>query len=121
MKKKRSTALLISAILGVAYSLYLIAYFSGVIGGSESESEALGAGIATALVTPHMVCVVIAAIFNVLGWVNNKRNFALVGAILYCVSAVLFLVYAMFVLPSIILSFVGFTRLKKIIAENAVA
>lgn len=120
MKKKKSTALLISMILGVGYSLYLIAYFAGVMGGSKSGAEAVGATLATALVTPHMACVVVAAIFNVVGWMNNKRGFALTGAILYCVAGVLFLPYILFVIPSLILSFVGFARLKKITSDSTV-
>lgn len=118
MKKKKSTALLISAIIGIGYSIYLVVYFAGVIGGSGNEAEAIGGSIATALVTPHMICVIIAAIFNTLGWANNKRGFALVGAILYCVAAALFVLYAMFLIPSIILSFVGFANLKKINAMD---
>ena len=113
-KKKRSITLIISAILGVAYSIYIISYFSNAMFGSDSTSEAIGGAIATALVTPHMVCVVIAAIFNVIACIGNKRAFALVGAILYCVGAVMFLLYAMFLIPSIILSFVGYAQLGKI-------
>lgn len=113
-KKKRSWALLISALLGVAYSIYIVSYFSGAVTGTQTGSEAVGGAIATALVTPHMICVVIAAIFNSIAALANKRGFALVGAILYCVAAVMFLMYAPFVLPSIILSFIGYARLGKI-------
>ena len=62
---------------------------------------------------PHMICAVLAAIFNVLGWTMSSRGFALTGAILYAVAAVLFPLYAMFVLIQMILSFVGFAKLKK--------
>ncbi len=112
-KKKKSVALIISAALGVLYSIYIISYFSGAVGGASSGSEALGGAIATALATPHMICVVIAAIFNVIAALTNKRGFALTGAILYCVGAVLFLMYGMFVVPSIILSFIGYAKLRK--------
>lgn len=119
MKKKRSTALLISAIIGCLYGVYLISYFSGTMFGAEDGAEAVGGALATALVTPHMICVILAAIFNVVGWFSNKKGFALTGAILYCVGAVIFLLYAMFLLPSIILSFVGLARLGKIIEYNS--
>ena len=118
-KKKRSVALTISAILGVIYSIYIISYFSKAMLGSGSTAEAVGGALATALVTPHMVCAVIGAIFNVIAAIGNKRAFALVGAILYCVGAVIFLLYAAFLIPSIILSFVGYARLKKINKENS--
>jgi len=118
-KKKRSVALIISAILGVAYSVYIISYFSKAMLGSGSTAEAIGGALATALVTPHMVCAVVGAIFNVIAAIGNKRAFALVGAILYCVGALVFLLYAAFLVPSIILSFVRYARLKKINKENS--
>ncbi len=118
-KKKRSICLLISAILGVVYAIYLVSYFGGSVGTAGSSSEALGAGLATALVMPHMVCAALAAVFNVLGWAMNHRAFALVGAILYTVALVLFPMYFMFVVVQMILSYIGFAQLKKIKAANA--
>lgn len=117
MKSKHSKALLISGILGAIYSIYLICYFTGAIGGSEG-AEQVGAAMATALVTPHMILVVLATIFNWVGYFTNKRGFALTGGILYSVSGVMFLIYIMFVIPSIVLSFVGYANLKKINKES---
>ncbi|GAA0731988.1 hypothetical protein [Clostridium oceanicum] len=108
---KKSKALIISAVLGIAYSIYLITYFAGLGGGSTAE--AVGSSIATALVTPHMICVVIATIFNTVGAFFNKAGFALTGGILYCVGGVLFLMYIPFVIPMIILSFIGYVSVKK--------
>lgn len=110
-KFRKSMCLLISAILGILYSVYLITYFSGAVSGSEGAA-ALGAGIAVTLVMPHIAATVLATVFTTLGWGANSRGLALTGAILYCVAAVLFPLYAMFVLVQIILAFVGFTRLK---------
>ncbi len=112
-KKKVNVVLLISAILGVAYTIYLIAYFTGAMGSAESGSDAAAGFIATALVTPHMICVGIAAIFNVLAAFLQKKGFALTCGILYSVGAVLFFMYALFVVPSIVLSFVGYAQLSK--------
>ena len=113
-KKKKSVLLLISAILGVLYAIFIVTYFAGVGSGADGAAEAIGAGIARMLVMPHMICAVLAAIFNVLGWGMSSRGFSLTGAILYAVAAVLFPVYAMFVLIQMILSFIGFARLKKL-------
>lgn len=112
--KKKSIALILSAIIGAGYALYITTYFGGTIFKSESAAAAAGVSIAAALVTPHMLCTVVAAIFNVIACFNNNSAFALTGAILYCCAAVLFLFYALFVVPSIILSFVGYARLKKL-------
>ena len=105
---KKSKLLLIAAILGAAYLIYLISYFTGAIG-----EEAVSGAIATALVTPHMVCVGIAAIFNWIGWAMSVRWGALVAGILYAVSMVLMPIYFMFVIIQMILCFVGFAKLKQ--------
>lgn len=112
-KKKKSLPLLISWILGLAYAIYLVAYFVNAIGTSTDAAQALGAGIATAMVTPHMIFVFLAVIFNILGWAGNIRWSALCGAILYAVALALFLPYFMFVVVEMILSFVGFAKMKK--------
>lgn len=110
---KRSKLLLVSWILGAVYSIYIIVYFFGNAASQADAAAAIGAGIATALVMPHMVCTVLATIFNVLGWAMHKRGFALTGAILYAVAMVLFPLYALFVIVQMILSFVGFAKMKK--------
>ncbi len=118
-KTKHSKALLVSAILGSIYAVYIVYYFFSNTASQTDAAAAIGAGIATALVMPHMLFTVLAAIFNWLGWVGNTRWAALVGGILYAVAAVLFIMYAPFVLLQMILSFVGFANLKKISSANA--
>ena len=83
---------------------------------SSDSTEAIGGALATALVTPHMVVVGLGAIFSWLGFILRKPWGALVGAILYCVGALVFIVYAMFCIPLIILGFVGYSKQKKLIA-----
>lgn len=119
MKKKRSILLLLSAIIGVLYIAYSISYWTGANTGNTSTTTVIGAGLATALVFPHLICAGLAVIFNILGWTMNHRGFALTGAILYAVSMLLFPFYFMFVLLEAILSFVGFARLKKINEANS--
>lgn len=111
--KNLNKCLLVSFILGLIYAIYIITYFSGAVGESEG-AEQVGAALATALVTPHMVCTVLAVIFNGLGLFMNKRGFALAGAILYAVAMVIFVPYFMFIILQMILSFVGFAKMKKV-------
>ncbi len=118
MKKKHSKALLISGIIGLLYSIYIISYFSGNMANTKDSAELVGGAIATALVTPHMILVVLATIFNWVGYFTNKKGFALTGAILYTVGGVMFLLYFIFVIPSLVLSFVGTSNLKKINEYN---
>ncbi|MEG1003029.1 hypothetical protein [Clostridium sp.] len=115
--KKRSKVLIVSAVLGVLYSIFLLVNFGGAIGGASSDAEAIGGALATAIVTPHMICVVLATIFNLIGAIQNKAGFALTAGILYSVAGVLFLMYIPFVIPMIVLSFVGYAKVKKIVLQ----
>ncbi len=108
---KKSKLLLVSWILGAAYFIYLVAYFFGVVS-RTTGAEQMGAGLAATIVTPHAVLVFLAVVFNILGWAMNKRGFALTGAILYAVSIGLFPLYFMFVIIQMILSFVGYAKMK---------
>ncbi len=118
---KRSILLLISAIIGTAYLIYLITYFSGTIATSEG-TEALGAGIATVLVLPHMIMVGLAVIFSWLGWVIRARWAALTAGILYAVSILLMFIYALFVVVEMVLCFIAFAKMKKkpeVVSQNS--
>lgn len=111
MFKGRSKALFVCAILATMYSLYLIIYFFSTMMVDDSL-EALGGAIATTLVTPHMVLMTLGAIFSWLGFFLRKSWGALVGAILYCVAALVFMIYGMFCIPMIVLGFVGYVNQK---------
>ena len=113
MKQKLSKCLLISFILGVLYLIYSATYWSGAAGSGVSTAEQIGSGLATAIVMPHLVFTALAVIFNALGLFMRKRGFALTGAILYTVALVLFPVYFMFVVIQMILSYIGFAKMKK--------
>ena len=108
---KRKITLLIAALLGTAYLIYLFTYFGGIGAGTDS-AEAVGAGVAVALALPHMLFVGLAVIFNWLGWLMKLRWSALVAGILYAVSMLMMIIYAPFVLIQMILCFVGFARMK---------
>ena len=115
VNQKKSVLLLVSWILGALYFVYLIYYMSstGNAAGSADAAEAIGTAIGLALIVPHLLFVGLALIFNILGWAMSKRGFALTGAILYAVSILMMPIYFMFVLVEMILSFVGFAKLKK--------
>lgn len=110
---KKSTLLLVAAILGALYTVYLVVYFTGAVGGAESSGESLGAAIAGTLVAPHGVCTALATIFCFLAWGVNSRPFALTSGILFAVAIVLFPPYFIFVTLQTIFAFVGFARLPK--------
>lgn len=117
MSQKRSKVLLVSAILAIFYLSYLIGHFLGVITSTEG-AEQLGASIAIAIVMPHVILVILGTIFNWVAFFSNKRGFALTAGTLFSVAGVIFLPYIFFVIPSLVLSFVGYAKLKTINEEN---
>lgn len=116
---QKSKCALISGFLGLIYLIYLLVHFGGTILGASSESAAVGGAIATALVTPHIILVLLATIFTLIGAFINKAGFVLTGAILFCVAAAVFFLYAIFCVPMLVLGFVGYGKVKKIKAGNA--
>lgn len=107
MKNKLNIWLLISFILGVLYMIYSVFYWGNAI-----STDFTGAMAAT-FVVPHLVCTMVAVVFNGLGLFMHKKVFALTGAILYAVAMALFPMYFMFVLFEMILSFIGYARMRK--------
>lgn len=113
MFKKRSKAFFTGLILATIYLIYIISYFYGILGGGDT-AEQIGSGLATALVTPHMVVLAIAVMFGWLAFGLSSSGFALTASILYTVAGVMFIPYIFFVIPSIILGFVGYANQKNI-------
>ena len=61
-----------------------------------------------------MAVIGVGVIFSWIGFIGRKSCESLVGVILYCVGALLFLLYAFYSIPLIILGFVGYSKQKKI-------
>ena len=97
---------LIGSVLTVLYAIYIMSYFGGIF------METLGGFLASALVMPHMVCVVLAAVFSCVGFFARKRWATLTSAILLTVAATLFLKYAPFVVVQAVLLFVSYVRMS---------
>lgn len=111
--KKRSKAFFTSIILATIYLIYIISYFYGILGQGDT-AEQIGSGLATALVTPHIVVLAISVMFGWLAFGLSSSGFALTASILYTVAGVMFIPYIFFVIPSIILGFVGYANQKNI-------
>lgn len=111
-KTKKSKLLLVSGILGTLYLIYLITYFMGGMA-TDDQAQVIAGGLATMLVMPHMLCVGVAVLFTWIGWALRARWGALVAGILYSVSILAMFIYTPFVIIQLILSFVGFAKMKK--------
>jgi hypothetical protein len=118
MFKNRSITGFIGTVLALAYGIYLVSYFASINAEAGSDSEAVGSAIASILVLPHIIVVWIGVIFGVIGFFTRKAGFLLTAAILYAGSAALFFLYAVFLIPSIVLGFVGYVQQKKINSKS---
>lgn len=120
LKKRGSVLLLIALFVGAAYLAYSASYWTGA-NTSGTDTDRLGAGIATVLVMPHLVLTILAVVFNALGLFMYSRPFTLVAAILYSVAMVLFPVYFMFVVAEAVFCYIAFARMPKAGQENQTA
>ncbi len=105
MKKKGRISGFLCMLLTVAYAVYIIAYFM------KAGSTDVSGAIATALVTPHMVCVAVAGVLSIIGFFTKARWAFLVCGILLVIAAVIFLAYAMMVVVQAILAFIAYGRM----------
>ena len=85
---------------------------------AEEAGYQLDALIGAALLLPQMIATGVAVLLNAISWGVNSRGLALSGAIVYIMAAVLMIINAPFLLPSIVLSFVGFAKLGKTGAQS---
>ena len=114
MLKNRSVLTLISLVLAIAYTIYVLSYFASANATSATDTEAVAAGIATLLVLPSVFVLGIGVILGLIGFFNRSAGLQLTAAILYSVAGLLFLLYALFLVPSIVLGFMGWNQQKKI-------
>ena len=107
MKKKRSIMLLIASILATLYLIYIVGYYM-------EDIETAAGSIAAMLVFPHIGILAFGVLLGWIGYLTRKTALSLTAAILYAVSAIVFVMYAVFLLPSIVLEFLGWHKQKQL-------
>lgn len=117
--KRRDVLLLIAAIICTVWLLISYNTIGGLLEANQpgETAEELGAAVGTAIgaamTIPFFILAFIGQVFNWLGWIFNRRGFALTAGILYCVSLVFGFSYGLGIIPCIVLAFIGYARLKK--------
>ena len=106
-KPKGKVSGCIGMALTVIYAIYIVQYFGGI------GINTLTGYLVNSIVMPHMLCVVVAAIFSCIGVFGNKRWAMLTAGILMAVSAVLMTMYAQLVIVQAVLLFVSYARMGK--------
>ena len=110
--KHLSKALLISNILGIAYLIYLIISYNNL--NLENETNAGFYAILFVLVIPHLYLTALGVFLGSLSVILKNHQLALVASLIYLLASVAFLIYAIFLLPTIILGFIGYRNQKKL-------
>ncbi len=112
MLRKTSKVLLFSTALSTAYLIYLLSSFSSL--DIDNENASVFMLILLTLLVPHIITVILAVLLAWVAVFTHKPTIALISTLLYFIAATLFLLYAIFLLPSIILGFIGFFNQKNI-------
>lgn len=112
--KNHSKMVLVSTILISLYAIYLMVYFYGGVANSNSDSDAAVGVIATALVTPHMILIVLGAVFSIVALFANKNWAAITSCVLVFVSTLLMPIYFMFTIPLGIIGIIACVCLNKL-------
>jgi hypothetical protein len=120
MFKGRSKSLFVGTVIALIYTIYIIGYMASTgdaVSGDDS-AEAVGTGLAMLLILPHVTLTVVGTLFGVIAFFSKKAGFALTAGIIWAVAAATFILYAAFLIPSIVLGFVGYTAQKKLNAAG---
>lgn len=112
--KNHSKMVLVSTILISLYAIFLMSYFYGGVANSNSDAEAVGGVLATALVTPHMILIVLGAVFSIVALFANKKWAAITSCVLVFVSTLLMPIYFMFTIPLGIIGIIAIVCLQKL-------
>ena len=112
-KRKRSTLSLIALILGILAVIIEIGTASSGMGSAANDAEQAGVALGLMIVLPSAASLFVAVILNLIGYLTRSRGLTLASAIVYIVAFVLFPLWGFVALPSMILQFVAFAKMKK--------
>lgn len=107
MKKKKNIFLLLAALLATFYVFGVISYF-----GNEAETTA--GSIALLMVLPNIIMSLLGVIFGWIAFFTSRHAYALVSVIFYLIALIVFIMYGAFLVPSIVLGFIGYEKQKRI-------
>lgn len=111
--KNHSKMVLVSTILVSLYAIFLLSWFYGGVLNSNSGAEAAGGMFATALVTPHMIAIIVGAVFSAVALFANKNWAAITSCVIVFVSTLLFPLYFIVTIPLGIIGIIACVCLNK--------
>lgn len=121
--KSRNLLLLISLVIALIYAIAQANHLSAATNAvntsametAEEIGTAIGTSIGVAMLTPHVILVFVALVFNVIAWIMSASWSALTAAIFFIVAAVFGVLGGnfLFVIPSIVLCFIARSQLTR--------
>lgn len=79
----------------------------------EAEGYALGTQIGASIVMPSIICCGVGVLLNAIGYRKNNKTITLISAILYLLSLILMPTYGFASIPSMILQFIAYSKMKQ--------
>lgn len=114
MAKRKSKLSLVAMILGIICISIMIALIKQNTGSTTDSAEALGSMIGLGIVLPSVGSMAVAVILNIIGYFSNARVITLISGIFYALSLVLMPLWGFIGIPSMILQFIAFKKMKNI-------
>lgn len=109
---KKSKLSLIAMILGLIATIFIVSAMSGNdISGDSAES--VGTIIGLGIVMPSAICSIVGFILNIIGYFTKSRAVTLISAIFYTLGLILMPLWGFVVIPSMILQYIAFAKMKK--------
>jgi hypothetical protein len=116
MFKNVSKALLVSTLFGTIYLVYLIISYTKIDLGDDSESTFYL--LLMTLVKPHLYLTIFGVFLSFLSVILKNHNLALLATFILLLAALSFVLYAIFLLPAIVMGFIGARNQKRITLGN---
>ena len=111
MVLRRSKLSMIALILGIlVILLYGNLLFSST---ATNDAEALGEGIAKMIILPSAAMMFVAVLLNLIGYLKSHSTLTLISAIFYVLALVFMPLWGFVGIPSMILQFVAYSKLKR--------
>ncbi|MGD9964839.1 MAG: hypothetical protein AB7S96_05760 [Candidatus Izemoplasmatales bacterium] len=111
MFENRSKIAFLSILLALAYCIYFFVSYKEVLN-QDNQDQNIILDLLFILALPHIGSVILALFLDVLGFLQKNHQLLLVSSIFFLIGSVLFILYAMFVFPVAIVTFIGYRKQK---------
>ena len=114
MFNRRSPLVLISSVLGLIYASVVLDYLMNAPSVALYTDFLRGTGLAMVFAWPHVLTAAVGSILGLVGFFRRSTQQIFASSVLFSAAAAVYLVWAVFLVPSIILGFLGNSSQKKI-------